>query len=459
MSNIQSKIVNNNSNTTQQVFVFIIGPLGSGKRYRAELVCKALDIDFNVQALWGGMSRARSTGQAQAKAKSLWQQGKSVVVYGGYIENVTKRKPWFKLLKDLKVSTNQIIFWQSETPDSVAFLAGARGQIGQGLGVLEVSKTQESFANYELVTEQEFVVNDINVDDAFIEKFNILDSVSDSFLCELVELVASGRIIRVCPIPPLGTSLYDQLTTCDVSDDRDDIIALIDNLYCHALDPPDESVFELPQMQNITSAEEQFVYDQLQSLDDTVKGKRICKLYLQSVAPEFVPMATVLNSDLVQNTLVPFFEEARFSGKEPKKSFAQLVAIVEACGLTQQQCIRFDEATWITPSPNNTRQPGGARHKYAVGVLMNIIKHLQRACIKCGKDINDLRADQLNTIHLDHQDTETKTTKYSPAQLTMYTPKEAFKEWIKCESTCCQCHDQGEKAGGKLRSKKRKRST
>ena len=29
---------------------------------------------------------------------------------------------------------------------------------------------------------------------------------------------------------------------------------------------------------------------------------------------------------------------------------------------------------------------------------------------------------------------------------------EAFAEWAKCEATCAECHDQGEKSGGKLRA-------
>jgi hypothetical protein len=164
-------------------------------------------------------------------------------------------------------------------------------------------------------------------------------------------------------------------------------------------------------------------------------------------------MAVVLASEEVKRAKV-FFAAARGQGKRPKKSYKQLQEFVRLCGLEPEQCIRFSDEKWDTPSPGKA-QPGAGRNGYAGQVLMYIVHHLQRACIGCGMSFEDLSANQLNSIHLDHRAGTEKGQKYAdPTSYRFDTPEAACEEWSKTESTCTKCHDQGERSGGKLRTKK-----
>jgi len=174
-------------------------------------------------------------------------------------------------------------------------------------------------------------------------------------------------------------------------------------------------------------------------------GKRVAQFFLRSIAPPPVPMAEVLDSKVIKRAKV-FFAAARFQGKRPKKSYQQLQDFVRSCGLEPEQCIRFGEEKWLK---------GQGRNSYAGQVFMYIVHHLQRACLGCGMSFEDLSANQLNSIHLDHRAGTEKGEKYAnPTGYRFDTPETACEEWSKCESTCTKCHDQGERSGGKLRMKK-----
>ena len=140
-------------------------------------------------------------------------------------------------------------------------------------------------------------------------------------------------------------------------------------------------------------------------------------------------------SNLIKRDTVKFFNEAYKRSKYPKMSFKELVAFVEHCGLKAEQCINFSADQWNVPA-NRTAKAGR--------VLLRIIKHLQRSCKYCGESFEDMMADGMKSIHLDHRDHKTKysrPSRYSPGQFVVFSSEAAFEEWAKCKATCTKCHD------------------
>ena len=130
----------------------------------------------------------------------------------------------------------------------------------------------------------------------------------------------------------------------------------------------------------------------------------------------------------------------RFSGFIPEKSFQQLEQFVQSIGLEPKQVIGFTETKWITPG--DKKNPGRNRSGLAGTLFLNIIKHKQRACCTCGKSFEDITADELSGIHLDHREGSIKGSLGQPSGYKKYEPAVAVAEWKKCESKCAWCHNQ-----------------
>ena len=85
----------------------------------------------------------------------------------------------------------------------------------------------------------------------------------------------------------------------------------------------------------------------------------------------------------------------------------------------------------------------------------------------CGKSFEDITANELNSVHLDHCtgvikgsiSTCTSAQQMEPSNYRMAKPADAVIEWAKCESVCGGCHDMGmgpgKGPGGTVKGKKK----
>ena len=176
-------------------------------------------------------------------------------------------------------------------------------------------------------------------------------------------------------------------------------------------------------------------------------GKVVAISYIAAIAPKRVSMADALASHEFAIAKA-FITVARSQTQKPTHTYAEIEVMVRSIGLQPWQVINFTEEMWNVAAN---------RHIKAGQVLMYILTHLQGSCAgMCGASFEDYRASCMNGIHFDHRDPSTKNEDDpSPGVFANFTPEVAIEEWKKCESTCVACHDQAEKAGGKLRPKRK----
>ena len=95
-----------------------------------------------------------------------------------------------------------------------------------------------------------------------------------------------------------------------------------------------------------------------------------------------IPMCQVL-ARLEREGVLGFFKKARDQSAVPKKTFEEVERLVVSLGCTPAQCIHVNAQQWLSPNGRTTNQ-GANRHQAAGTMLRHVIKHLQRACSKCG---------------------------------------------------------------------------
>ena len=134
--------------------------------------------------------------------------------------------------------------------------------------------------------------------------------------------------------------------------------------------------------------------------EDRTLARNVAEAFLQSSSLKAVSMADVLASKKGK-LVMTFHNEARGRGSDPSRSYADILAHLDAIGIAPEKVINFTEDEWNQNKHN--------RHSLASYVTMNCIKHLQVACAECGRSFEGYRADEMNDIHFDHRNADSKS--------------------------------------------------